>query len=283
MRDPAIQRPEVKHETRNTKPAFATRDSFFNLARARAKEAAIPAEIHGYFEQHRDRLWQTVCAFDLLSQRREHFLDIGPYFSYTPFLWKEHAADHVTVFDGAAPEPMRLERCYRDHGIDVRYGDLFQIFDGDSATKRLPYADESFDAIACWETMEHFNFNPVPFVRELHRVTRKGGVVCITVPNLAKLDKRLKLARGRSMETSIDAYFANADSKFYGFHWREYTLAEITELFRRVGFGIELSRHLQTFENRPVGALGKCKRLFASAWTSVFPGGGALCLVKARK
>jgi len=261
-----------------------TRESFFHLARTLAKEAEVPAEIHGYFEQHRDRLWRTIEAFDLLSHGQKKFLEIGPYFSYTPFLWKENVAESVTVFEGAAPEPMLLEKLYRKRGIEIRYGDLFHIFDeSGSSARQLPYGDDSFDVITCWETMEHFNFNPVHFVRELKRVIRKGGAVCITVPNMAKFDKRLRLLSGKSIATPVTAYFEHADAKFYGFHWREYTLAEIAELFRRNGFVIETARHLQTFENRPANLLRGIKRTFAGALTAVFPATGALCLIKAKK
>jgi SAM-dependent methyltransferase len=262
----------------------ATREAFFNLARALAKEASIPAEAHAYFEQHRDRLWETICAFKIPGQRFNRVLDIGPYFSYTPFFWKENVANEVSVLEGKAPESAPLEKLYRSRGIEIRYEDLFRLFDeGSNGQKRLPYPDESFDLITCWETMEHFNFNPVPFVRELHRITKKGGTVCVTVPNMAKLDRRLKLLFGRSFATPVESYQQHAGSKYYGFHWREYTLSEITELFQISGFGIALARHLQTFENRPANAVRSVKRALASAVTAVFPSTGALCLVKAAK
>jgi SAM-dependent methyltransferase len=261
-----------------------TREDFFRLARTLADESKIPGEIQSYFEQHRDRLWETIEAFDLLSSRHKRMLEIGPYFSYTPFLWKEAVADEVAVFEGAAAEPMLLEKLYRARGIEIHYGDLFRTFDETIPSERkLPYPSDSFEMVTCWETMEHFNFNPVPFVREVRRILKTGGAACITVPNIAKFDKRLKLMCGKSIATPLRGYFDHAGSKFYGFHWREYTLAELTELFRQNDFVIETSAHLQTFENRPSNLLRGVKRTCARALTAVFPGTAALCLIKARK
>lgn len=48
--------------------------------------------------------------------------------------------------------------------------------------ERLPLADSSFDAVICSEVLEHMD-DPLPLAREIVRVTRPGGVYCITVPN----------------------------------------------------------------------------------------------------
>jgi coenzyme F420 hydrogenase subunit beta len=47
----------------------------------------------------------------------------------------------------------------------------------------LPLADGAFDAILCFETVEHFA-EPERLVQELGRVIRPGGVMILTTPNL---------------------------------------------------------------------------------------------------
>lgn len=48
--------------------------------------------------------------------------------------------------------------------------------------ERLPIADSSFDAVVCSEVLEHMD-DPSSLAREIVRVTRPGGVYCVTVPN----------------------------------------------------------------------------------------------------
>ena len=92
--------------------------------------------------------------------------------------------------------------------------------------------------------MEHFNFNPVKFVRELHRLCAPGGKVHITVPNKASFQALAGLLSSRKEPSSIQNYYqfenyqlANKTA-FYGFHWREYSPEEIQMLFKKAGFEI---------------------------------------------
>ncbi len=47
----------------------------------------------------------------------------------------------------------------------------------------VPYDDEEFDAVLCFETVEHFS-EPEKLVAELWRVTRPGGTMILTTPNV---------------------------------------------------------------------------------------------------
>ena len=53
----------------------------------------------------------------------------------------------------------------------------------DFNTQLLPYNSNTFDAVTAIEIIEHIN-NPHLFIEELHRVTKKGGLVIITSPNV---------------------------------------------------------------------------------------------------
>src|SRR6185295_10763942 len=107
-------------------------------------------------------------------------LEVGPFFGYLPFLLRP-ASSAYTVLEGDDPVVRPLERLYQERAITLSYVDFCELFGPDrSAAHRLSFPDASFDTILCWETMEHFNFNPVKFIRELHRVLKPGGRVCIT-------------------------------------------------------------------------------------------------------
>lgn len=47
----------------------------------------------------------------------------------------------------------------------------------------LPFADSEFDAVLCFETVEHFS-EPERLVAELARVTKRGGALILTTPNV---------------------------------------------------------------------------------------------------
>jgi SAM-dependent methyltransferase len=55
----------------------------------------------------------------------------------------------------------------------------------------LPFADGAFDVVICLEGIEHL-LNPVPFIAELTRVTRGGGLIIISTPNVINFYSRLQ-------------------------------------------------------------------------------------------
>lgn len=58
----------------------------------------------------------------------------------------------------------------------------------------LPLPDESFDAIACCEGIEHIE-NPWLVLREFARILRPGGVLVVTLPNTVDLRQRWRILR----------------------------------------------------------------------------------------
>lgn len=69
-----------------------------------------------------------------------------------------------------------------DCGVAFRQGDL---------NAALPYADASFDYIACTEVIEHLE-NPQALLREFHRVLRTDGRLYLSTPNILNLSSRLR-------------------------------------------------------------------------------------------
>ncbi len=199
---------------------------------------------HAYFVQHCPRLYNTCRLFRLLEHRLGDVLEIGPFYGYIPFLLQPNATSY-SVLEGDDPTAYPLKPLYQKRGIAAQYVDLFEMFGPiHSATHRLDYANASFDAILCWGTMEHFNFNPVKFVRELYRILKPSGHVYISVPNRASFQNIVELLFGRTDREAIDRYYTfenmqcNGKTAFYGFHWREYASPELAHLFARVGFTV---------------------------------------------
>ena len=278
----------ISDQEMNRVMAINSRNEFDTFIKQTVKRLNVPEEYRGYYSQHADRLWLTANEFGLLRQRYSSLLEIGPGFSFLPFIWKGFVAQDVAVFEGEADELREFASSYKQCGIEAHYGDLFDIFgQRDGAKNRLPFGSEAFDCIICWETMEHFNFNPIPFLHEVQRIMRPKGILNLTIPNQAKLDRRLKLLLGKSVRTPIDTYFLQMDDRNrmkYAPHWREYTLEEFVELLCRAGLKIVRATHLQTFENREHrSAALLAKRALATMITRLFPAFSALCLVQAQK
>ena len=210
--------------------------------------------LHGYFLGHLPRLYKTCSWFNLLESKLGDVLEIGPFYGYTPFLLRPRSSSYA-VLEGDDPVVYPLKPVYEKRSISAAFIDLFDSFGPThQASHALAHKDDSFDTVLCWETMEHFNFNPVKFVRELQRVLRPGGRACITVPNKASFQGIAGLVLGRGEEHLIDSYFtfedytSNGKKAFYGFHWREYSPPELRRLFEKAGFKIVRCNTLVAFQ-----------------------------------
>lgn len=64
---------------------------------------------------------------------------------------------------------------------DYRYVDM---------ARPLPFADGNFDAVVCLEGLEHL-VNPVQVIGEFARVTRAGGEIVVSTPNVMNFYSRL--------------------------------------------------------------------------------------------
>ena len=120
---------------------------------------------------------------------------------------------------------------------------------------RLPFNDDEYDVVIMCETLEHLNFNPLPVIGEINRILRRNGLLYLTLPNIARLDNRLRLLRGQSIHNKIDDFFEQLDmtkgNMIVSLHWREYTTAEIKEMLERLGFTMIQQKYDSAKQSRP--------------------------------
>jgi SAM-dependent methyltransferase len=283
-------RQAAKVAAQDETPTRMTFDEFHRQADALATRIGVRDSMHGYFTSHRTRLYETCRRFDLFQRELGDVLEVGPFYSYTPVLLRGRARSYQ-VLEGTDVAVAPLQPLYAEHGVAVSELELFDVFGSTpGATARLPYADGAFDTVLCWETMEHFNFNPVPFVRELWRVTRPGARLCLTVPNRASGEALFSLLTGRGQRAGVDSYFKFADYEhhgrrvFLGFHWREYTLQEFTHLFQRAGFQIADAGWMMHFQDQAaLGATRKIARQLLRLLCRARPSLGKSCCLLAVK
>lgn len=84
----------------------------------------------------------------------------------------------------------------RDRGADIFSADCLNIikipnpqFAIVNMNERLPYADATFAAVVCIDGIEHIE-RPFDFIKECRGITRPGGMLIISTPNLTALRSR---------------------------------------------------------------------------------------------
>jgi SAM-dependent methyltransferase len=126
-------------------------------------------DLHG--AQMVSREW--VASGDL---RGREVLDIGCGFGWFEIISLEAGATRIA---GIEPDETDLAtaRCFFDHEhVSFHVG---------SATE-IPFPDQSFDTVVCWEVLEHIPKNSEPRAfAEIARVLKPGGVFYMSTPYAA--------------------------------------------------------------------------------------------------
>lgn len=100
----------------------------------------------------------------------------------------EHALLDMPAGNGLFAEKLR------NAGLNITCGDFNSErpnYTYVNMEEPLPFDDQSFDFVTCMEGIEHV-INPDQLVRELSRITKKGGYVIVTMPNVQNIYSRLK-------------------------------------------------------------------------------------------
>jgi len=101
----------------------------------------------------------------------------GPFFELDSIGSYGRAGRRVTVCD---IDPRAVELAKQIHGEAIAGADVIQ------ADAPLPYADGSFDLVVSMDVIEHVP-EPLPWLRDVMRVLRPGGLLFLTTPNYASL------------------------------------------------------------------------------------------------
>jgi len=243
-----------------------------------------PSLANDYVDLHKNRISKSIAVFDLQKIRHSSILEIGPYLAMTPIYYALNG-NSVHIVDGDSNEVMQMETIYRDYGISSNFLN-FERSLKDTTSVRLPYNDNEFDHVVCWETIEHFNFNPIPFISELIRVTKNGGNIYITVPNQTKLHNRVKIILGQSILEPIVNFHRQLDTTenfTFGLHWKEYTLTEVIELVKTNQSSIVHKGHFNVFENKKISLLRKVARTISTIVSKLIPSTRSNCYVHLTK
>src|SRR5690349_12094180 len=128
----------------------------------------VPAQMRGELVevQHLARYaWATALA----PGRR--VLDAGCGLGYGAAMLADAGAESVAAVDLAA-EIIDVARDQTGDRVTFEVADL----------RSLPFADDAFDLVVCFEVIEHIEEQPAA-LDELRRVLAPGGVLAISSPN----------------------------------------------------------------------------------------------------
>lgn len=153
-------------------------------------------------------------------------LDIGA----TQFtrLYKDLLGVKLTALDRTRFLQERFERL----GIDFITCDFMKGEDITAAT-------DAFDLCIFTEVFEHLVLPPKWVFNPLRRVTKKGGMLIFSTPNIARIQNRVNLLLGHGILDPIAWVLRDdfEDESPHGFgHIREYSLRELQELAAKYGY-----------------------------------------------
>jgi 2-polyprenyl-3-methyl-5-hydroxy-6-metoxy-1,4-benzoquinol methylase len=109
-------------------------------------------------------------------------------------------------------------------GIKTKYGDMRSDF---------PYENQQFDVLFLGEVIEHL-VDVRPFITEVNRVLKIGGLLVVTTPNLAGLNDRLRFLFGYNPRHTTPL------SRQHYLHIRPFTYNTLKELLEIAGFAIKV-------------------------------------------
>jgi ubiquinone/menaquinone biosynthesis C-methylase UbiE len=133
----------------------------------------------------------------------------------------------VDIIDKSESWVARRLPIFEGAGIEYINSDAFSFVPG-----------RQFDGVSAFETIEHFAHSPKPALENMLRALRSGGRMCLSVPNIARIDMRFRLLSGRTVHENY-ANFYETPAPYPGHH-REYTKKEILWVIGALGLQTEI-------------------------------------------
>jgi SAM-dependent methyltransferase len=208
----------------------------------------IVADIYARFWKKYQPAELKADAFAIYLCRQLHALSGGGRLLDFGCGWGNYlAAARAVGFDAVGIEVDRAKIDFaRAHGLTAVEGDLLD----------RSFADASFDAAIAQQVFEHL-YDPVPYLEELRRVLKPGGVLFLSVPNYGGLAAKLQGPRWDMMSPVG--------------HVRYFDRRTLGKFLVDHGFKLERKRYLRRFERGVVKNLAYQATVWLENELDVYP------------
>ncbi len=194
-----------------------------------AEPAARP-----YVETHLSRLDKTLSIIPP-GASGDAVLEMGAYMQITPLLKSRLGYGEVRGCYYGEPGGQDHKR------VQSESGEVFEctidLFDAEKDV--FPYPDAHFATVLCCELIEHLFEDPMHMMSEINRITRPGGHLVLTTPNIVSLRAVAAVLQG-FQPGLFPSYIRPRSGEVDPRHNREYTPREIAALFLDSGFELTL-------------------------------------------
>lgn len=220
----------MKSERQAFSPSLESMKAIDASASEVSPEEGTLLEWHNsYVSNHKSRI-----ALDL-DIVKEHVMQGAEVleFGSIPLLFTEALSKSNYNVTGCDIAPERYASTIKKTGINVVKCNI--------ETERLPFPDNSFDAVVFNELFEHLRINLVFTLSEVFRVLKPKASLMLSSPNLRSLRGMINfLIRNRSHSCSGNIYaeYKKLEKLGHMGHVREYTTKEVVEFLENIGFDV---------------------------------------------
>ena len=184
---------------------------------------------NSYVSNHKSRI---ALDLDIIKEQVSQGSSVAEFGSVPLVFTAALSASSYNV-TGIDIAPERYKKTIDRLGINVVKCDI--------ELEKLPFEDNSFDAIVFNELFEHLRINPIFTLSEVLRVLKPGGIMMLSSPNLRSLRGIYNfLLKNRSYSCSGNTYaeYQKLEKLGHMGHVREYTTKEVIDFLTNVGFDV---------------------------------------------
>ena len=133
-------------------------------------------------EYAREHLARFIRTLELTpgGSDKDRILEMGAYMQITPALHHRLGYGEVHGSDLGPAGNVAHKQVRSTSGEEFKCD--IELFDAEQDS--FPYPDEHFKAVLCCELLEHLNQDPMRMMSEINRITKLGGWLVMTTPNI---------------------------------------------------------------------------------------------------